>query len=460
MERKPNILFIFSDQQRWDTVSCYNQPLGEKFGLTPNLDKLAYEGTRFENAITCQPVCGPARACIQTGKYPTEIGCHINDRMLPLNEKGLASYFNENGYETAYVGKWHLASHCSFGQNQKESIDYKTKPIPFAYRGGYRDFWIASDVLEFTSHGYGGYMYDGDGNKRVFSGYRADATTDFALEYLYKPKERPFFMFVSHIEPHHQNDHHCFEGPEGSKQKFKDFEVPDDLEGTKGDWREQMPDYLGCCKSLDDNVGRLISALKEMGIYENTVIFYTSDHGSHFCTRNGEYKRSCHEDSVHIPFIAKGGIFDGGHIVKELTSLIDIAPTLLEVGGIPVPDDMQGIPIQRLIEHPGIPIHEEVFIQISESCIGRALRTPEWTYCVEAPLDSSQEQKLLLPNYPVYEEKYLYHLSTDKGQRNNLIKDPKFQKVCADLKQKLLKYIWQIEGETPEIRTCHDQSEI
>ena len=81
------------------------------------------EGTRFENAITCQPVCGPARACIQTGKYPTEIDCHVNGRMLPLNVKGIASYFNENGYETAYVSKWHLASDCFCGQKTQGNID-------------------------------------------------------------------------------------------------------------------------------------------------------------------------------------------------------------------------------------------------------------------------------------------------------------------------------------------------
>ena len=113
---------------------------------------------------------------------------------------------------------------------------------------------------------------------------------------------------------------------------------------------------------------------------------------------------------------------------------------------------MRGIPVQRLIEHPGIPTHEEVFIQISESCIGRALRTPEWTYCVEAPLNSSQKQELLLPDSPLYEEKYLYHLPTDEGQKNNLIKDVQYRKICDELRQKLTKYIWQIEGKTPEIR--------
>lgn len=447
MTKKPNILFIFSDQQRHDTVSCYGEPLGAHFGLTPNLDRLAAEGTRFDSAMTCQPVCGPARACIQTGKYPTSIGCEVNDRMLPLDEKGIACYFNDAGYETAYVGKWHLASHRSF-EGRPDSIDYKTTAIPEKYRGGYKDFWIASDVLEFTSHGYGGYMFDGEGNKREFTHYRADATTDFALEYLQKPKEKPFFLFISYIEPHHQNDRHQFEGPEGSKERFRDFPVPGDLEGTKGDWREQLPDYLGQCHNLDENVGRLVDELKRQGIYEDTVIFYTSDHGSHFCTRNSEYKRSCHDDSLHVPFIAKGGIFDGGHVVKALTSLIDIAPTLLESAGIPAPEAMRGTPMQRLLEQPGKPIHDAVFVQISESCVGRALRTAEWTYCVEAPKGTDPDQ----PSSPIYEETYLYHLPEDPHQRDNRAADPSLEPVRARLRETLLQFIRTEEGETPEIR--------
>ena len=108
MER-PNIIFYFSDQQRWDTLGCYGQPLD----VTPNLDRLAKEGTLFERAFTCQPVCGPARACLQSGKYATQIGCHRNAQALPENITTLADYFRRAGYEPAYVGKWHLASNRS-----------------------------------------------------------------------------------------------------------------------------------------------------------------------------------------------------------------------------------------------------------------------------------------------------------------------------------------------------------
>ncbi|MFX0199389.1 MAG: sulfatase-like hydrolase/transferase, partial [Candidatus Hodarchaeota archaeon] len=271
---RPNIIFIFSDQQRWDTVNCYGSPLFEN--LTPNLDQLARKGVRFEYSFTCQPVCGPARSCLQTGKFATETGCFRNGIALPENEKTIAHWLSDAGYEAGYLGKWHLASTSGVpGRN----ADYRTKPIPQQRRGGYRDFWLASDVLEFTSHSYDGHMFDGDGNKREFpqERYRVDVLTDWALEYIERRKRnKPFFLFISYIEPHHQNDHNQFEGPHGSKRRFAKYNIPGDLRGTKGDWRKEMPDYLGCCWSLDQNVGRICSKLEQLGIADNTLLIYTS----------------------------------------------------------------------------------------------------------------------------------------------------------------------------------------
>ncbi len=474
--KRPNIVFLFSDQQRWDTVSCYGEPLGSSFHLTPNLDQLAAEGVRFDSAMTCQPVCGPARACLQTGKYPSEMGCQINDMALPKEEKTIAKYLNEVGYETAYVGKWHLASHQSSKVGIVEgAVNYKETAVPEELRGGYKDYWMASDVLEFTSHGYDGYVFNAKNEKIEFTGYRADAMTDYALDYLrtyaqkdsdYK-KETPFLLFVSYIEPHHQNDHYCFEGPDGSKEQFADFIVPKDLEGLSGDWESQMPDYLGCCKNLDDNVGRIVEELKRQGIYEDTVIFYTSDHGSHFRTRNGEYKRSCHDASIHVPLIIRGAQFLGGKVVERLTSLIDYAPTILKCAGIDTPSDMSGVPIQQLLEGDE-PTHEDVFIQISESCVGRAIRTPQYTYCVQRPYGMEERalaERLMwsqdwehstyaLASSPVYRGMYLYDLEKDPYQKVNLINEKEYSTIREILKEKLLYYIEKEEGEYPIIFSC------
>ena len=161
MQQRPNIVFYFSDQQRWDTLGCY----GQRLDVTPNLDALAAGGTRYENAFTCQPVCGPARACLQTGRYATEIGCEINGFALPFGRvKTLAQCFNEAGYATGYVGKWHLAT------DRLAGIDYEQSAIPAERRGGYKDYWMAADVLEFTSHGYNGYVYNADNERVPFMG--------------------------------------------------------------------------------------------------------------------------------------------------------------------------------------------------------------------------------------------------------------------------------------------------
>ena len=164
MKQKQNIVFFFSDQQRADTLGCNGQPLP----VTPCLDRFACEdAVNFSNAFTPQPVCGPARAMLQTGLYPTQTGCYRNAVSLPTEQKTLAVYLKEAGYRVAYVGKWHLAS-------DEHENHYETIPVPLERRGGYDDYWMAADVLEFTSHGYGGYVFDKDGNKLEFTGYRTD----------------------------------------------------------------------------------------------------------------------------------------------------------------------------------------------------------------------------------------------------------------------------------------------
>ena len=447
MSKKPNVIFVFSDQQRWDTMGCY----GQKLDVTPNLDKMAAKGTLFENAFTCQPVCGPARSCIQTGKYATETGCYRNNIALPRDEKTIAHWFSDAGYNVGYVGKWHLASTGGEADIDIGSrFDYKTDPVPLELRGGWKDYWMASDVLEFTSHGYDGHMFDGDMNKVEFEGYRVDCQTDFVLDFIRNQgdDDKPFFLFTSYLEPHHQNDRNTYEGPDGSQKRFKDFEVPGDLADTKGDWRENYSDYLGCCHSIDYNVGRILDELKKQGLDDNTIIIYTSDHGSHFKTRNGEYKRSCHESSIHIPMIAYGPGFEGGNEIEELVSLIDIPATLLKCAGLEVPDYMQGHPLQNLVKGETKDWPQEVFLQISEIQVGRAIRTNRWKYSVRAPekdgwTESYSEE---------YVEDFLYDLENDPYEKNNLVADPEYAEIREKLSKRLKRRMAEANEEIPEIR--------
>lgn len=427
MTKRPNIIFFFSDQQRWDTCGCY----GQRLPVTPNLDRMASEGVRFENAFTCQPVCGPARACLQTGKYATQVNCPTNHHLLPQDEKTVAHWMSEAGYEVGYIGKWHLAS---FGP-RGGADDYRTRPVPLERRGGYKDFWLAADALEFTSHSYDGHMFDADGNKREFpeGRYRADAQTDWALEYLEsRSGDQPFFLFLSYIEPHHQNDHNCYEGPRGSKEKWADYDVPGDLADTEGDWRENYPDYLGCCNALDSNLGRIRAKLEELGLAEDTLIVYTSDHGSHFCTRNREYKRTCHDNALRIPLVVSGPGFRGGQVVDDLASLIDLPRTLVTAAGLDAPTCMQGHDLQRVVNGADEDWPEEVFAQISESHCGRTVRTKRWKYAVAATEASARDLY-----DKVYREAFLYDLDEDPFERNNLVADPQYADIRADMAARL-----------------------
>ncbi len=428
-----NIILYFSDQQRWDTINEI---------ITPNLMQLKNEGVLFENNYTCQPVCGPARSCLQSGMYATQTGCYCNGIALPTDIPPIARYFNEAGYQTAYIGKWHLAS----DRYPKTGIHCENGPIPKQRQGEYQ-YWRAADCLEFTSHGYDGYIFDGEGNKIDFKGYRADCINDFALEFLDKhDKEKPFFLTVSQLEPHHQNDHHHFEGYKETINKYKKYPIPEDLAFLNGDYNEMYPDYISAINRVDYNLGKLINKLNQLNIYDNTIIIYTSDHGCHFKTRNLEYKRSCHEASIHTPLIIKGGGFEGGYTEQRLSSLIDLPPTMLSMAGIDIPKQYMGFDLTKQINKPDLK-RDCVYIQISESQCGRAIRTEHYKYSVRdiSPTGYAHSKS------KVYFEDYLYDLKLDPKEKNNLVKSKKYKHIRSKLKDLLIKQISNAGEEKPLI---------
>lgn len=420
-KKPPNILFFFTDQQRWDTVkSC-----GGILDTTPNADSLAQEGVAFDHAFTPQPLCAPARGCLQTGLWPTQHGVWRNG--IPLDPDGkssmLARKMKAGGYETAYIGKYHLAA---LGK----------EPVPAALRAGYDDFWIASDALEHTSHPEDGYLFNAEGEKVNFKGYRVDCMTDMAVEYLeQRETTKPFFLFLSYLEPHHQNDWGKSVAPRGYGEKFKNAPVPEDLAShpRPGSWRDELHEYYGCIKSLDESLGRIIETLKKQGIYEETLIIFTSDHGSHFKTRNQEYKRAPHDACLRVPMVIRGpGFLDGG-LRHELVSLLDLPSTILAAAQVDVPSEYQGEDIGPLVRNEKILDRNELMFQISESVVARGLRSKKWTYSVRDTekhpgKDSSGER---------YIERHLYDNEEDPHQLNNLAKEPGLRAVREGLKERL-----------------------
>ena len=439
---RPNVVVFFTDQQRWDTAGVHGNPSG----LTPNFDRFAARGAHLANAFTCQPVCGPARACLQTGRYATQTGVFRNAITLDPALPTLADHFHAAGYATAYVGKWHLGPRGRIG------------PVAPAHRGRY-DYWLASNVLEYTSDAYRTTLYDGDERPVELPGYRVDALTDAAIRYLDGrdggPRDRPFLLFLSFIEPHHQNHRDDYPAPDGYEERYTGAWTPPDLAALGGAAPQHLPGYYGMVKRLDEAFGRVLDALCSLGMADDTVVLYTSDHGNHFKTRNGEYKRSCHESSIRIPAALGGPGFDGGGRVEELVSLIDLPPTLLDAAGIEPPAAMQGRSVLPLAggRAAGAAWPDQVFVQISESQVGRALRTKRWKYAVSAPgLDGGET-----PAADRYVEEFLYDLRADRYELRNLAGNPRHAEVAALLRQRLLGCIHGVEGKEPVIEPAPER---
>lgn len=427
---KNNVLFFFTDQQRFDSTGMGHNPCG----LTPNFDRLAMNGTFAEQAFTPQPVCGPARAVLQTGKYATTTGNYRNNIPLSCEHKTMADYFNEAGYLTGYIGKWHLSD----GRHA----------VPKEKRGGYQ-WWLGANSLEHTSTAYHTLVYDNDDLPIALPGYRVDALTDAAIRFLNDRtgKDEPFFLFLSFLEPHFQNCFDDFPAPDCYKNIPVGY-MPPDLGALKGTAWEHLGGYYGMVKRLDEALGRIQDALKSLGMDENTIIVYSTDHGCHFKTRNQEYKRSCHESSIRIPLAFHGGPFTGGGKLREKVSLVDIAPTLLDACGLSIPKDMQGRSIMPYVLYEKQELSgKDIFIQISESQVGRAIRTDRWKYSVQA-LDKNPIQD---SGSGEYTEIFLYDLEHDPYELRNLIHSQAHAPVCKVLAEKLRQCMEQAGEDVPVI---------
>ncbi len=451
--KKPNVIVFFTDQQRADSTGVHGNPLD----LTPNFDWIARTGTWFSQAATCQPVCAPARSSVQTGLYPTETGVWRNRKHLRPDQKTLAAYFNDAGYATAYIGKWHLAG-VRTGRD-----DWNQEPVPRDLQGGYQ-YWLGAELPEFTSDEYHPRLFDRDGSPVNLPGYRSDAYVDAAIRYIDAQEknhpEQPFMLFLSIFEPHQQNHIDTFPAPNGYAERYAGRWTPPDLAGSS-EAAAKLGGYWGAVKRVDEGLGRLLDAIKSLRISDETIVFYAADHGCHFKTRNNEYKRSCHESSVRIPCAAVGPGFDRCGQRPELFSVIDIFPTLLDAAGLSLPEGLQG---RSVIPHlSGAPAadtgpetdrareysagypsdcpFEEQFIQISEDKVSRALRTRRWKYAVTAfELDGNE-----VPAASEYVEEFLYDMDADPWEQQNLIGLPYAERISAALRERLRQRILEVE---------------
>ena len=409
---RPNIILFHSDQFRWDCICAAGHNPME--GLTPNLDAMYNRGTVFKNFITNQPLCSPSRSCWMTGQYATTTGVWKNGPGIRSDARTIATQLTPAGYSANYFGKWHLSP-------------AGTGAVPAEYRGGFTGQWLAANEPETSTQPYNSQFWNND-NQPVHYGkdvYRVDFLTGEAEKFLRKKHDKPFLMVLSQLEPHQQNfacehgDVFGFVPPHGYEKRFRSCYVPEDLRFFPGDWQYEMNNYYGDIKAIDDSLGRILKTLREEKLEDNTIVMFLSDHGCHFRTRNEEYKRSPHDSSVHVPLMIQGPGFNNRQTVTELVSMIDIAPSILDMVGVKAPSCMQGRSFIPLLhdETARAQWRNEVLIQISESEIARALRTPEWTYVALAP----QANPLKDPGSKRYQDYQLYNNRADPHQLVNMI---------------------------------------
>ena len=430
--QRPNVLMICADQFRADFVGASHENPSVR---TPHIDALAKRGVNFRQCATNQPLCSPSRASFLTSRYATEtavwkLGVEL-DHALPT----IATEFRKNGYSANFIGKWHV-SQTDF-ENGKKQLGWIP---PGPSRGGFDDLWEGANVLELVSHPYEGDYWDNAGKNIGFKDeYRVDFITGRAVQLIEQKHDKPWFLFLSQLEPHHQNDVDEFVPPKRYEATYADPYIPEDLRNLPGNWRSRIPGYYGCVQAIDDCVGTLVSALERTGQLDNTIILFFSDHGCTFRTRLGEYKRSPHESSIRVPFVIAGPGFDQSTVVEELVSLLDLAPTLLDGAGIEPPAGMRGKPLKPLALDPKARMawDSTTYFQISQSICGRGIRTPDWCYCAFDP--TAQHGNAEYGNH--YQDFALYSIAGDPAEMVNLVGRPEYKQIADQLREELQRRI-------------------
>ncbi|MEO6923975.1 MAG: sulfatase-like hydrolase/transferase [Bryocella sp.] len=442
--RRPNILLYCCDQMRSDFTGGFGE---NSMTRTPTLDGMVRRGSSFRYAVTNQPLCSPSRACMITGRYATEAGLWKIGQGMRTDLPTLASVLTGEGYSSNFIGKWHLMA-----SDRKKGIGMGW--VPPSQRYGFDGLWEGSNEFEWTTHPYEGTIWNNAGAPVNYKDeYRIDFITDRAVNFLRQPHDKPFLLYVSQLEPHQQNDLNRMVAPKGYAERFANPVVPADCRDLPGNWQEQLPDYYGCIQKIDESVGTILKTLEEQGLADDTIVCFISDHGCHFETRNTEYKRSPHDASIRFPFILNGPGFNQGTVRDELVSMIDLTPTLLAAVEAPIPPSMKGrnaLPLLHSeLDREGW--EDVAYIQISESMVGRAIRTREWCYCV---VDRSKIGTDV-PSSNRYEEYQMYNLFDDPNQQVNLVGRKEYRDKSAMLRDLLLKKMVEAGEAVAEIVPAH-----
>lgn len=454
-EKRPNIIYVLADQLRADVLG-YN---GDKNAITPNFDRFAAESMNFSNAISVCPVSAAHRASLFTGKYVSSTGMIINEINMNPNHRTVAHVLSDAGYDLGYVGKVHL--------NDGYRRPYKKGPE----RMGFDGYWAA---YTFNHMSYSSYYFtdDENGDEKFVDlkgQYGPEVFTGLALDYIEKEAaaDNPFMLVLSWNPPHDPWDQgnvvpECYE-----KFKDKEFKLPENFKETpdqymdrypggylngKESWKEEfihgggyqetMRCYYAMVNSLDGQFGRILDKIEELGIGDNTIVVFTSDHGEMFTSQGRMYKLTFYEEACHIPFLVrwpKSGIKGESDICLNTP---DIAPTLIGMAGVPemIPEEMEGSDLSYVFrgEKSKGRAPEYAFMQgmghthlWKDGFEWRAVRDERYTYATYLR-DSSE---------------LLFDRKLDPYEKNNVIGDKKYRSVAKMMRGRMAEKMEELNDE-------------
>ncbi|MEX2565707.1 MAG: sulfatase [Cyclobacteriaceae bacterium] len=417
-DKKPNIIYILADQLRASALGYAGDPNAN----TPNLDKLAQESFNFINAVSVMPVCTPYRAALMTGKYPTTTGMFLNDLHLPLSEYGLGDVLADRGYTTAYIGKWHLDGH---GRHAF---------IPPNRRRGF-EYWKVGECDHNYNHSH---YYAGNSDEKLYwEGYDTYAQTKDAQQYVADQvgKEKPFALFLSFGTPHFP--HHT--APEELKQHYplEDIVLPENVpESMVAELKIEAQGYYAHCEALDISIGNLLSSLEELGISENTVVVFTSDHGEMLGAHGVRVKAKqvALAEAARVPFLLRYPDLNGksGKTIETPITTPDIFPTLFGMLDLPIPATYEGDDLSEVFTgNTEIEDHAVLYMKLAPWGVGgsydreyRAIKTSRYTYV--RSLDGPW---------------LLFDDIKDPLQMNNLAEDASHKELVGKMDQQLWKLL-------------------
>ena len=414
-ETPPNVLILLTDQWRAQATGYAGDPNIS----TPHLDSLAARSVNFKNAVSGMPVCSPFRASLLTGQRPLTHGVFMNDVQMDTNAVTMAKIFAKEGYDTGYIGKWHLD-----GQGRLQNV------APGKRRQGF-EFWKGNEC----THNYNQSVYydNKDPDKKIWEGYDTFEQTDAAIAYIKEKEasENPFLMVVSFGTPH--APYHT--APEEYRSRFDPDKiilrenVPDHL---KEQAKKDHAGYYAHIAALDDMIGKVIANLKETGHFDNTIILFTADHGDLLGSHGAYKKQQPYEESARVPMLyhipEKLKISAGER--DALMNSEDILPTLLSLCEVPIPNTVEGIDYRPYLEGKAQVGNETLltcvqpFGQWNKVKHGgreyRAIKTKQYTYVRDL-----KGPWLLFDN------------RNDPYQMNNLIGADEFVTLQDDLEKRL-----------------------